>query len=152
MLAFTGHYEVKIDAKGRLKLPVDLLRQIPDETKNTYVLNKGLDNCLRLYPIQLWNQVTKELSRLSTFRTNERQFLRFFYQDATNIELDSSDRILIPKRLQEKVDIQSDIVILAYHDTIEIWSKAVYDSTIKEPENYADMADNILSSLNQNNH
>jgi MraZ protein len=78
--------------------------------------------------------------------------LRFFYQDATNIELDSSDRILIPKRLQEKVDIQSDIVILAYHDTIEIWSKAVYDSTIKEPENYADMADNIWSSLNQNNH
>jgi MraZ protein len=151
MLTFTGQYDVKIDAKGRLKLPVDLLRQIPDETKNSYVLNKGLDNCLRLYPIQLWNQITKELGRLSTFRTSEREFLRFFYQGATNIELDSSDRILIPKRLQEKVSIQSDVVILAYHDTIEIWSSEVYNNTIKEPENFADMADEIWSRLNNNN-
>lgn len=150
MLALTGQYDVKIDAKGRLKLPVDLLRQIPDDTKNSYVLNKGLDNCLRLYPIKLWSQVTKELERLSTFRTSDRQFLRFFYQDATNIELDSSDRILVPKRLQEKVSIQSDVIILAYHDTIEIWSKETYNQTIKEPENFAEMADEIWSRLNQN--
>ena len=151
MNALTGQYEVKVDGKGRLRLPTDLLRQIPDDTRTKYVLNKGLDNCLRLYPINQWNTITQELNKLSYFQTKEREFLRYFYQAATQVELDSNDRVLIPKRLTDAANIKDEVVILAYGDVIEIWSSNVYYSTVaKQPENFAQMADEIWAKLNSN--
>ena len=150
MNALTGQNEIKVDAKGRLRLPTDLLRQIPEDTRSKYVLNKGLDNCLRLYPIIQWNNITQELNKLSWFQTREREFLRFFYQAATQIELDSNDRLLIPKRLIEVTGIKDEVVISAFHDVIEIWSSETYYKNVKEPDNFAQMADEIWAKLNSN--
>ena len=150
MHALTGQYEVKVDGKGRLRLPTDLLRQIPEETRTKYVLNKGLDNCLRLYPINQWTSITQELNKLSYFQSKEREFLRLFYQAATQIELDGNDRVLIPKRLIEASSIKDEVVILAFHDVIEIWSSETYYNNVKEPENFAQMADDIWAKLNGN--
>lgn len=150
MHALTGQYEVKVDGKGRLRLPTDLLRQIPEDTRTKYVLNKGLDNCLRLYPITQWNNITQELNKLSYFQSKEREFLRFFYQAATQVELDGNDRVLIPKRLIEATSIKDEVVILAFHDVIEIWSSETYYRNVKEPDNFAQMADEIWAKLNGN--
>lgn len=152
MNALTGQYEVKVDGKGRLRLPTDLLRQIPEETNTKYVINKGLDNCLRLYPIVQWNAITDEMNKqLNWFQSKEREFLRYFYQAATQVDLDSNDRVLIPKRLTDAVGIKDEVVILAFGDVIEIWNSEVYYSTVaKEPENFAQMADEIWSKLNNN--
>lgn len=147
MAAFTGQYEVKVDAKGRLRLPTDLLRQVEESTRTRYVLNKGLDKCLRLYPIAQWAAITEELNKLSYFQSREREFLRFFYQAATQVELDGNDRLLVPKRLMEATGIKDEVVLLAFHDVIEIWSSEVYYSSVKEPENFAQMADEIWSKL-----
>lgn len=148
MQIFSGTYEVKIDSKGRMKLPVDLLRQIPEENRKSYVINKGLDNCLRLYPAAQWKEITTEMvNQLSYFKKEDREFLRYFYQGATNLELDGSDRILVSKRLQDLVGIKNDVVINAFHDAIEIWSSEVYYAEMKEPENFSDMADSIWSKL-----
>ncbi|HRH57202.1 MAG TPA: hypothetical protein PLS10_06090 [Chitinophagales bacterium] len=152
MNALTGQYEVKVDGKGRLRLPTDLLRQIPEETNTKYVINKGLDNCLRLYPIVQWNAITDEMNKkLNWFQSKEREFLRYFYQAATQVDLDSNDRVLIPKRLTDAVGIKDEVVILAFGDVIEIWNSEVYYNTVaKEPENFAQMADEIWSKLNNN--
>lgn len=152
MNALTGQYEVKVDGKGRLRMPTDLLRQIPEDTSSKYVINKGLDNCLRLYPIVQWNAITEEMNKnLNWFKSNEREFLRYFYQAATQVELDSNDRILIPKRLIDAVGIKDEVVILAFGDVIEIWNSDVYYGTVaKEPENFAQMADEIWSKINSN--
>lgn len=152
MNALTGQYEVKVDGKGRLRMPTDLLRQIPEDTNSKYVINKGLDNCLRLYPIVQWNAITEEMNKnLNWFKSNEREFLRYFYQAATQIELDSNDRILIPKRLTDAVGIKDEVVILAFGEVIEIWNSDVYYGTVaKEPENFAQMADEIWSKINSN--
>lgn len=152
MLSFTGQYDVKVDAKSRLKLPVDLLRQIPEETNTKYIINKGLDDCLRLYPIEQWNAITQEMNKnLSWFKEEERKFLRYFYQSAVQVELDSSDRILIPKRLAETYGIKDEVVVLAYGEAIEIWNSAkYYGSVAEEPENFSQMADNIWSKISNN--
>ena len=150
MNAFTGQYEVKVDGKGRLRLPSDLLRQIPEETRSKYVINKSFDNCLRLYPIAQWNAITEELNKLSYFQSKEREFLRYFYQAATQVELDSNDRVLIPKRLTHATAIKDEVVITAFHDIIEIWSSEAYYKNLKEPENFAQMADEIFAKINNN--
>ncbi|MCB9032720.1 MAG: division/cell wall cluster transcriptional repressor MraZ [Chitinophagales bacterium] len=146
MATYTGQYQVKVDNKGRLRLPSDLLKQLEDQNKK-FVINKGLEKCLRLYPINQWNAITEEMNKLSYFKTKEREFLRFFYQMATQTETDSNDRILIPKRLMEKTNITNEVVILAFHDVIEIWDSNTYYDTIQEPDDFSDMADEIWSKL-----
>lgn len=149
MIGLTGNYEVKVDSKGRLRLPANLLQQLPEEMrKGDFVMNKGMMNCLRLYPKKQWEAVTQEMSRLSYFRKDQSSFLRFFYQWASVVEKDANERILIPKRLLEKVGIKEDVTITAFHDVIEIWDSATYTASIVEPDNFADIADEIWSQLN----
>lgn len=150
MLGIAGNYEVKVDSKGRLRLPTGLLQQIPENSRAHFVLNKGMGKCLRLFPKTQWDNVTQEMSKFSYFRNDERNFLRAFYQLATPVEVDSNDRILLSKRLMEAVGISDEIVITAFHDVIEIWDSKTYNETIVEPENYADMADEVWSRLNSN--
>ena len=50
MIGLTGNYEVKVDSKGRLRLPTNLLQQIGETEDSQYVLNKGMGKCLRLFP------------------------------------------------------------------------------------------------------
>jgi MraZ protein len=150
MIGLTGNYEVKVDSKGRLRLPTNLLQQIPEDTRTQYVLNKGMGKCLRLFPKSQWDSVTREMGNFSYFRNDERNFLRAFYQLATQVEMDSNDRILLSKRLMETVGITDEVVITAFHDVIEIWDSKTYAATIVEPDNFADMADEVWSKLNNN--
>jgi MraZ protein len=150
MVGLTGNYEVKVDSKGRLRLPTNLLQQIPENTRVQFVLNKGMGKCLRLFPKTQWDSVTQEMSKFSYFKNDERNFLRAFYQLATQVEIDSNDRILLSKRLMETVGITDEVVITAFHDVIEIWDSKTYNETIIEPENFADMADEVWSKLNSN--
>ena len=150
MVGLTGNYEVKVDSKGRLRLPTNLLQQLPEIDIKQFVLNKGMGKCLRLFPKAQWDSVTQEMSKFSYFRTDERNFLRAFYQLATQVEVDSNDRILLSKRLMETVGISDEVVITAFHDVIEIWDSKTYTATIVEPENLADMADEVWSKLNNN--
>ncbi len=150
MIGLTGNYEVKVDSKGRLRLPTNLLQQIPEDTRSQYVLNKGMGKCLRLFPKSQWDSVTREMSNFSYFRNDERNFLRAFYQLATQVEMDSNDRILLSKRLMETVGITDEVVITAFHDVIEIWDSKTYAATSVEPDNFADMADEVWSKLNNN--
>lgn len=150
MIGLTGNYEVKVDSKGRLRLPTNLLQQLPESTCKQYVLNKGMGKCLRLFPKAQWDSVTQEMSKFSYFKNDERNFLRAFYQLATQVEVDANDRILLSKRLMETVGISDEVVITAFHDVIEIWDSKTYAATIIEPENFADMADEVWSKLNNN--
>ena len=150
MIGLTGNYEVKVDSKGRLRLPTNLLQQLPEITNKQYVLNKGMGKCLRLFPKAQWDSVTQEMSKFSYFKTDERNFLRAFYQLATQVEVDANDRILLSKRLMETVGIADEVVITAFHDVIEIWDSKTYAATITEPENFADMADDVWSKLSDN--
>ena len=149
MIGLTGNYEVKVDSKGRVRLPANLLQQLPEDMRNGgFVMNKGMMNCLRLYPKKQWDAVTLEMNRLSYYRKDESNFLPYFYQWASTVEKDTNERILIPKRLLEKVGIKEDVTITAWHDVIEIWDTATYNASIVEPENFADMADEVWSRIN----
>jgi len=88
-------------------LPTNLLQQLPENGKTHFVLNKGMGKCLRLFPKTQWDSVTQEMNKFSYFRTDERNFLRAFYQLATQVEADSNDRILLSKRLMEDLGQQN---------------------------------------------
>ncbi len=45
-----GEYEHTIDAKGRVIIPAKLRESLGD----TFMITKGLDGCLFVYPMEQW--------------------------------------------------------------------------------------------------
>ena len=148
MSGFIGQFECKVDAKGRMKLPAGLLRQLPEGSAGTFVINKGLDNNLDLYTMEAWENLTQKLKELNRMNSRKRKFLRDFYENAVHLELDSSDRILIPQKSAQLVGLERDAVIVCYLDNIEIWSKEVYEKEKEDAsDDFSDLADEIFGDL-----
>jgi len=150
MYQLTGEYDCKIDAKGRVKLPSNLLKQLVTKGAFEFVVNRGFENHLILYPQDVWEEKTNELNRLNINIRKHRQLLRYFHRGATAITSDASERILLPKNLILYAGIEKEVVLFAYRDQIEVWAKAAYDKMIEEePENFSELAEEVFGSENQ---
>ncbi len=146
MRQLLGEYDCKIDAKGRMRLPSALLNQFEEEKSKTFVLNRGFENCLVLYPMEVWEAKSAEVNQLNTYIEKNRKFKRYFYRGAQEVTIDSADRLLIKKSLLEHAGIDKDVVLSAMDDIVEIWAKSKYDNVIDdEPENFSDLAESVFS-------
>lgn len=149
MNQFTGEYDCKVDAKGRLRLPSALVRQIGGVNLN-FTINRGFEQHLIMYPKEVWERKTKEINQLNIYNQQHRQVIRYFYRGATEVQLDSADRVLLPKTLLEYADIYKEVMLFAYQDQIEIWSKEKYEQMIEqEPEDFSSIADKVFGSSAQ---
>lgn len=140
-----GEYECKIDAKGRMRIPSPLIRQLGSEGTHTFVINRGIEKCLTLYPKSVWDKIRQKVSRLNTYIKKNRDFIRYFYRGASEVALDSSDRILLSKRLTEYAGIGSVAILFAVNDRIEIWAKDDFDNVWnEEPEDFSNLAEEVM--------
>jgi MraZ protein len=150
MQLLAGEYQVKVDSKGRIRVPADLLRQLPEDSRNKFVLNKGFEGTLSLYPMYRWNAIAEEMARLSYFRSKEREFQRLFFQGVAQVEIDSNERLLIPKRLIDMAGITDEVVIAAFGQTIEIRPKHVHDKMVSTmPDDFSAMADEVMGAVEE---
>ncbi len=147
MANFLGEYECKLDAKGRFILPSGLKKQVPAEANGQFVVNRGFEKCLVLYPRNEWDKITEEINRLNQFVKKNREFLRYFFRGATEVALDGSDRLLLPRRLKEYANINKEIVLFAHTNKIEIWGQTEYDNLLSdEPEDFSDLAEQVMGN------
>lgn len=145
MLNLIGEFECKIDVKGRFMLPSNLKKQLPEGEQDKFVINRGFENCLVMYPFGEWNRITTEVNKLNLYNKKNREFVRFFYRGASEMSLDNTNRLLLPKNLIEYAKIDKDITLFAYSNRIEIWSKNNYDSLLgTEPEDFARLAEDVM--------
>ena len=145
MLQLLGEYTCKIDAKGRLRLPAPLLKQLGEQADQGFVLNRGFEQCLVLYPRQSWDSHAKEIQQLNQYVKRNRDFVRYFFRGATELELDSNTRLLLPKPLLQYAQVDKELILLAYFDKIEIWSKAQYEALLEqEPEDFEALAEDVM--------
>ncbi len=146
-----GEFDCKIDAKGRMRMPSGLINQLGEREKYTFVINRGFEKCLMLYPLEVWDRITAEINQLNLYNKKNRNFVRYFYRGAHEVTLDSADRILLTKRLVEYAGIDKDVILMAYNDRIEIWAKDEYDSMLdEEPDDFSDLAEDVLGKMNGN--
>lgn len=144
-MRLTGEYECKLDDKSRLKLPKALLAQIGESISEGFVVNRGFEQHLMIYPKKVWDTVTEEIDELNIYDSRQRRAIRYFYRGATLVQLDSSDRLLLPKSLVGYSEIDKDVVLFAYQQRIELWSKALYDAELgEEPENFAALSEGLF--------
>src|SRR5688572_347330 len=113
MTNFLGEYEVTLDSKGRFSVPVGFRKQLPEGAEESFVINRGFENCLSLFPIDSWNALSEKINRLNDFNPKVRDFKRLFLNGATKVDVDSAGRLLLPKPLQEYAHINKDIVFSA---------------------------------------
>jgi MraZ protein len=149
MQQLLGEYECKIDPKGRLRLPTDLVNQLGEGQSHSFVVNRGFEKCLMLYPEPVWERITNEINQLNLYNKKNRDFVRYFYRGAQKLEMDSADRILVTKRLLEYAGIDKDVILSAYNDRIEMWAKDQYDALMdEEPDDFSDLAEDVLGKIN----
>ena len=101
---FIGEYNHTIDTKGRLIVPSKFREALGDE----FVVTKGLDGCLFVYPMEEWTAFTDKLKDLPLTKKDARQFSRFFLAGAASCEVDKQGRILIPSVLREFAGLEKD--------------------------------------------
>lgn len=142
-----GEYECKLDPKGRLKMPSQLLKQLGTAGAHTFFMNRGFEKNIVLYPQRVWEGITESIGKLNYYNAEERQFIRYFYRGVKDVTTDGADRILLGRTLQEYAGIKSDVVLFAIVDRIEIWDKDAYFGQLEEkPNDFSRLADQIFGS------
>lgn len=116
---FIGEYEHSIDQKGRVIIPSKFRENLGIK----FIVTKGLDNCLFVYPQNEWALLEAKLKTLPLTSREARAFVRFFFSGATECEIDKQGRILIPTNLREHASLDKDVVIIGVSNRVEIWSK-----------------------------
>lgn len=148
MISLIGEYDCKLDAKGRFLMPAALRKQFPEVNQNEFVVNRGLDQCLVLYPIPVWEEELKRLQSRNQYVKKNRAFLRMFLNGATRVTLDGNGRALIPKRLMESAELQKEIILVAQIDKVELWDKATYDKWMDDNEyDFEELAEEVMGEM-----
>jgi MraZ protein len=151
MKGFLGEYEATLDAKGRFLLPAGLKKQLP-ENAMPFVINRGFEKCLTLYPQTSWEPIYAQISKLNDFDPKVREFRRFFMNGATEVEPDTAGRLLLPPNLKEYAGLSKDIVLVSAVDKIEVWDSATYKKFFESfsADSFSSLAQQVMGGGNGN--
>ena len=143
-----GEYDCKLDEKGRFLFPAALLKQLPEPERADFVLSNGLDDCLYLYPLAVWQEELQRLQRLNQYQEKVREFRRKVMHGATPISLDGSKRVLVSKRLLEMKQLGKELIILGAGDKFEIWDKQRYEARqADDSRDLAELSEEVMGTL-----
>jgi MraZ protein len=147
MIGFLGEFEATLDLKGRFLLPAAFKKQLPEGDSLRFVINRGFEKCLALYPVKNWEPLFADISGKNDFEPEVREFRRFFLNGATYVEPDTAGRLLLPPNLKEYAGLEKDIVLVAAVNKIEIWDsnkyKQLFDSF--SPEAFSNLARKVMA-------
>ena len=147
-----GEFLCKLDSKGRFMLPSGLKKQLSNGDQERFVINRGFEKNLTLYPESEWLKISKEINSLNLYTKKNREFVRYFFRGASEITADSTARVLLPKPLMDYAGLDKEIILFAYGNRIEIWSKELYESTLDvEPDDFSVLAEEVMGRINNSN-
>lgn len=137
-----GEYHHTIDEKGRLTIP----SKIRYELGENFVITRGLDNCLFIYPNEEWKNIIAKYRNLPNTK-DARNFMRFFLSGASECIFDKQGRANITAPLVSYANLTKECVIIGVNDHLEIWSKDRWENFMQENEdNFSDIADHLFAS------
>jgi MraZ protein len=149
MINLIGGYECKVDAKGRMLLPVALKRQLVALMNDGFVVKRSVfHQCLEMYPMSEWDKEVKGVNKLNRFVKKNNDFIRMFMAGVKVVEVDGSGRVLIPKDLVKFAGISKEIVLSSAINRIEIWDKDKYESVVQdESVDFGALAEDVMGGV-----
>lgn len=136
-----GEYQHNIDIKGRMIVPAKFREALGE----SFVLTRGLDQCLFAYPMEEWKLLEEKLKKLPLTKKDARSFTRFFFSGAVECEVDKQGRINIPQTLRSYSKLDKECVVIGVSNRIEVWSKEAWEGYLSESEeSFAEIAENLM--------
>ena len=132
MFLFRGGNTVNLDAKGRMALPTRYRGQLEESCAGRLVLTVHGDGCLLLYPAPEWEDIERALARLPNQNQQTRRLQRMLLGHATEAEIDSHGRILIPPRLRDFAKLDKRVVLAGLGKKFEIWNEDVWEQSCND--------------------
>lgn len=136
-----GEYNQNLDAKGRINVPA----KFRDDLGSSFVVSKGLDNCVYVYPKEEWERFKQELYTVPS--SKRRQLQRFFFSGAEECTVDTQGRVVIPPRIREYAGLLKEVVVVGVSDKMEIWNRDSWEAYMDKPEFDADAVAAVMEEL-----
>ena len=145
---FIGEYNYSIDSKGRLNIPSRFRKSLSKKDANTFVITKGLDPCIWVYPLTEWLKIENNLRNLSSVKNINRTFVRHTTRYASSSTYDKQGRVLLTPSLVNYAGINKEVLIIGAIRKIEIWNPGKLLEVDKQnlkigQDAYDDLADKI---------
>jgi MraZ protein len=148
MSSFKGSYIYAVDEKGRVSIPARMRKYLSPEANETFVITRGTDTCLFLFPLDEWEKLERKLKELNTFNSQHRFLIRILLMWAVEVTLDNQSRVMIPKNLLEFAKIDKEALIIGALDRIEIWNPNIFQEYVNsQPESYESIVEKILGIM-----
>ncbi len=122
-IVFIGEYLHSIDSKGRIIIPAKFREGLGER----FIITKGLDNCLFVFPEKEWGIFEEKLKQLPLTSRDARAFIRLFFSGAAVCEGDKQGRMILPANLREHAKINKEVVTIGVSTRVEIWSKEEWE-------------------------
>jgi MraZ protein len=141
MCVLMGEYHHTIDTKGRLIVPA----KFRTELGASFVVTRGLDQCVFGYPLAQWQRIQEQLAHLPTNKKDARAFTRFFYSAATEVTLDKQGRINVPDTLRGFAKLTKECVFVGVSSRIEIWDAPTWTAYMAQSaDNFDTLAEDLM--------
>ncbi|GIP20486.1 MULTISPECIES: division/cell wall cluster transcriptional repressor MraZ [Paenibacillus] len=127
---FMGEYQHSIDDKGRIIIPAKFRELLG----TSFVVTRGLDQCLFVYPQEEWGIMEQKLKALPLMKSDARAFTRFFFSGATECEWDKQGRVNLPATLRQYAKLEKDCVVIGVSNRVEIWSRDTWEMYCQQSE------------------
>jgi MraZ protein len=145
MSSFKGSFTYTVDSKGRINIPAKMRKNLSPEANNSFVITRGYEQCIFLYPHDEWLKMENEIRKLQQTDPQHRFFTRMLMQYATDAELDGQSRIILPKELVHFANIENDVFILGAFERIEVWNPALFEQYLNsQQEDYNNVAAKVF--------
>lgn len=140
---FIGEYQHSIDPKKRLAVP----SKFRGDLGNKVVVTRGLDKCLFVYPLKVWEELAGKLGSLPMGESGTRSFVRLMLAGAIDVDIDKQGRILIPDYLKNYADLKKNVVIAGLYNRLEIWGEKRWEDYKGKAEKNTDEIAEQLGKL-----
>ncbi len=145
MSSFKGRFSYSVDNKGRLALPAKLRKNVSPSSNDTFIVTRGFEQCLFVYPQDEWAKVEDSIRSLSPSIPQHRFFVRTLLQWAVDGQLDSQARLSIPQDLLKFAAIENEVLIIGVLERIELWNPKIYEEYMNnQPATYETVAEAVL--------
>jgi len=126
---FRGVQHINLDAKGRLSVPARQRESLLDISSGSVVVTIDTQSsCLVMYPLREWERVERDVQDLPTLNPAVRRFQRLVLGYASDLDLDSNGRILLPGALREYANLEKRVVLVGQGNKLELWSESLWEA------------------------
>ena len=142
---FRGTVSVKVDDKGRLKLPAFLKERLDEKygSGSTYFVTSLTGQTVLIYPVAEWERFEQTLAQAPAFDKLKVKFVFTANRFGAEATVDEQGRLLIPSKLRDSAGMKGEVTLFWETNHIEVLSQERYEAEAEQnrltPEDFANL-------------